>query len=225
MIRRAFEHGPESPQRSGRNRGPTDPSAICPGELVITAGPRTRAGVARIDGRQRGPSDPSASPPGELHDPAGSRTRAQVTRGSWTTPWALGHDLETPGISGRAREASGAVPCCPGQLVHTVCPRVWVRVARDSESTPWYIRPGPEWPGKAGRPRGTSGTGPSPPAELVDRGPSVPGTSCAGELDDPTGFQAQVALCRTAGQYRRPSGPVSNPQGQLVDTADNQTRA
>ena len=109
------------------------------------------------------------SHPGELLDTAGSGSRAQVTLGSWSTPWALGHGPETPGISGRPREPSGTVPCCPGQLVHTAGPRFWGRVTWDTGSTLWYVRPVPLLPWNAGRHRGPSDPSVIRPEKLVEQ--------------------------------------------------------
>ena len=63
LTPRALRHGPESPQRAGQPwalgprpkspgnagipRGPSAPSAKCPGQLVDPVGPRTRARVAQ----------------------------------------------------------------------------------------------------------------------------------------------------------------------------------
>ena len=134
---RALGNGPESPKRARRPRVPSDPSAIHPGEM---SKPKPR------------PLDAGPSAPGQLVDTACSRTRARITRGSWATPWALGHGPESPGPPGGHREASGTVPSHPGRLVDTAVPLTRAQVTRDSWSTQRDIGHGPESPGTAGRP-------------------------------------------------------------------------
>ena len=46
LTPQAYGHRPESPWKAGRPRGPSDRSAIIPGEVVKIVGPWTRARVA-----------------------------------------------------------------------------------------------------------------------------------------------------------------------------------
>ena len=161
----------ETPGKAVRHRGPSGTVRSHPGQLVVTTGPRERARIAqessstpRIIGperdspgracrnRNRGPSTWARVPRGMLVDSASSRTRARITRGSWATPWALGHGPESPGPPGGHRADSGTVPSHPGRLVDTAVLLTRAQVTRDSWSTQRDIGHGPESPGTAGRP-------------------------------------------------------------------------
>ena len=179
-----IRHRPESPQRPGRHRGPSDTSAIHPGELFKPVGLWTRARVARDswstlralrpmhewprrDGRACGPSEAGRSCPGELvniralrHGPSGLGRGVKImrlrTRAQVTRDsWSIPWDF------GHRPES----PKTAGRHRGTSDPSVSIQ---DSWSTPRALGPGHESPGTACRPRRPTLKGPCLPGELVD---------------------------------------------------------
>ena len=180
----ALGHLPELPRTAGRPRGPSHPIASLPGVLVVPAGPRSLARVARdiwctprslrarrkssgTAGQPRGPSYPRPSHPVELIDPTDSRTLARVAREIWSTPRALGPEREFPGGAGRHCGPSHLSASPPGALVDTAVPRTRARVFLDSWSIPCELGPVPASPGPAGRRRGHWNPGLGRPGLLV----------------------------------------------------------
>ena len=82
---------------------------------------------------------------------AGHRTLAQVARESWSIPWALRNQPESPGTDGGPRGPWDTGPGCPGQLVDPPGTRSGVGVPRTNS-----------------RPRGPSDPSASHPGVLVD---------------------------------------------------------
>lgn len=99
---------------SGRPHGPSDPSAIRPGQQFDTTYPQRRAQVARDSwsslmafghgpasperaGRHCGTSVPGQGPPGHLVNAAGTHAQARFARKSRSTKRALGPECESPG--------------------------------------------------------------------------------------------------------------------------------
>ena len=168
--------------KAGRPRN-SDPNPSRPGELIEpaghepgpesqktsgrTAGPQTRARIARDCWSTPWALGPKRELPGTAGQKAGLQKQARVTRDNWWTRLAFGH---------------GSI--CQGQLVDTAGPRTHApgagtagrphRTSDPSSSVPqhWLILqtlgPGPLMPGKTGGHHGPSGTGPSPLGQLVD---------------------------------------------------------
>ena len=192
------------PGNDVRHREPSDQGPSCPGKLVATTGPRSRARVSQDSwatlhamghvseaqvtaGRPCGPSDTSPSRQGQMVDPAGHQTKAQGARESWSTLRHLGPNLESRGTGGRTSGPSDQGASCPGHLVN-----------------PAVHGPGMESPVISGQPGGPWGTdrvardswttlqalghGPeSPGAAGRHRGHSARGPCRLGQLVDPVG--------------------------------------
>ena len=89
---------PETPGRTGRPRGTTDPSdSRWSFPQALEHGPRSPG----TSGRACRPSGMGPSLLGVLVDPEGPGTRARVSRESSSIPRALGHRPEAPGTFGR----------------------------------------------------------------------------------------------------------------------------
>ena len=135
---------PESPGAARRPRGPSDPSASLPGQLL-----------------DRGPSDANASHPGELVDtagprppgqpvdPAGARSLADVARDIWSPPRALGHGPGSPGTAGQPQDL-GPAPEWAGRYSGHCGPLGTGPSRLGSVIDPAIPRARPETPGTAG---------------------------------------------------------------------------
>ena len=205
----ALGHLPELPRTAGRPRGPSHPIASLPGVLVVPAGPRSLARVARdiwctprslrarrkssgTAGQTRGPSEPRPSRPGEMVDSAGPQIQARVA-----------------GTAGGLRGDSEQGLSRPGELFDTAGGRTRARVFRESWSSPRELGAEPRSPGAFGRSRTTWDTFLSHPRQLVDSACFGPGPETPG----------------TAGRHRGPSEPGASRRGGLVNFSGHWTRA
>ena len=197
-------HGPglELSRISGQPRGPSGTGPSPPGWLVDTAGPLTRARVAR---------DTCSTP-----QTIGPMVR--VAQHSWSTLRAIGTERNSPRTACRHREPTDTSASHAGHQVDTTGPRAGARdalgelvdpestrtrpVTRDSWSTPHAIGQKRKWPGRAGQPLG----------------PSDPGQSHPGHLVEPAGPWTQVRVTRDSWSTRGPSGSGPSHLGQLVDS-------
>ena len=198
-----IRHRPESPQRPGRHRGPSDTSAIHPGELFKPVGLWTRARVARDswstlralrpmhewprrDGRACGPSEAGRSCPGELVN----------IRALRHGPSGLGRGVDTMGPRARAQDS------------------------RDSWSTPQALGPGSVLPGTAARPRGPTDLSASLQGQMFDteglwsQAPVARDTWLTGWA-----LEKRPKSCGIAGQHHRTSDPGPSRTGQQVQRA------
>ena len=210
---------PESPGRTGRPRGPSDPSASRQREPVEIAGNRNRARVTRKSlstlqvlehgprspgtfGRARRTSSMVPSLPGELVDNAFHRP-----------------ERESPGSAGGHHGPSEMRASCPGELVGPASPQPEPDSPKNW-STPWALAQGRELPGRSGRTHGPSDRGPSNPGELVDPvGPRNRARVTRVSWSTPRDHGRLPESPGTACQHRRPSDLGPSSTRQVVDRA------
>ena len=180
--------GLRSQGRSGRARGSLDPGPCRLGDLLDTAGPRTRAQAVQYSWSTPQALGHGPESPGTAGLPAGPRTRARFTRDIWSTL--------------RASELS---PSPLGLGVETAGARTRAQVTLDSFWTPQELVHGPWSPGTASRPRGTSDTITCRPGDLVDS--AGPWTQARGTRESwSTPRELRMGLSRL-GQMVDPAGP------------------
>ena len=146
LILRALRTLAESPGRTGRHRGPGDPSESRLVEVVEHAYPQSRARVVR---------DIWSTPREHASGPESPGTAVRHLK-HWNLVSGHPEDLvESTGLqtlagaaleSGLAPRAIGAERESPVQLVDPAGPRTRARVARESWSTPQALGNGPESP-------------------------------------------------------------------------------
>ena len=142
---------PESPRRAGRPRGPSDPSAICPEELVEHMGPRTQARVTRDGWATPRSLRPEPESPGTPGRPGGT---------SGPGPRRPGQQVDRGPLDPNSSRL--------GEWVDTAGTRALAEWARESWQTPQDPGHGPESPKTSGRPRGQSDTSARTPGMLVN---------------------------------------------------------
>ena len=186
---------------AGRHRWALDPGPSHARQPVDTAGPRARARIPRDSWSTPWAIRLEGDSPGR-----GGRSRrhsdmGQVAWESCSTPRALGHKRDLPGISGTPR-GLGYIPELPGTAARPCGPWTQLRVTRDCWSNTRALGPGHESPGRAG----------------PHRGHSDPGRRRRGHLVNSARPWARAHNARDSWSTPGALGPKHKSAGQLFNT-------
>ena len=173
-----------------------------PGWLVDTAGPPTRAPVARDTW-----STPQTLGP-----------MVRVARHSWSTLRAIGIERNSPGTACRHCETTDTSTSHTGHQVNTADLRAGARDALSELVDPRALRQRPvtwdSWSTACARGHKREW----PKTAVQHLGPSDPGQSYPGHLVEPAGPKAWAQVTLGSWSNRRPSGSRPIHPGQLVDS-------